>query len=100
MVSEINCSELKQVIKSGEKLVILDVRNDYEHFAHKIPGSILIPLHELANRVLELSQYKDSKVIVYCKAGIRSAAACKFLATQGFTDLVNLVDGASAWHND
>ena len=81
----------------AEQFVLLDVRQPHEHDEGHIPNSILIPLAELPERVSELEVYKHSEVIVYCKAGVRSMMACKYLAAHGFSNLLNLTDGMQAW---
>jgi rhodanese-related sulfurtransferase len=77
-------------------LHVLDVRTPQEVAAGKLPGALHIPIQELEERVRELP--KDGRpTLVYCAAGSRSAAACEFLSTQGFSGLHNLAGGISAW---
>ena len=98
MFKQIYASELKELLEiENTDLVLLDVRQPYEHDEFHIPDSILIPLNELPERLTELEGYKNSPMIVYCKAGVRSAMACKFLAAHGFNDLTNLADGVIGW---
>ncbi|MFI3178616.1 MAG: rhodanese-like domain-containing protein, partial [Methylococcaceae bacterium] len=56
------------VMTSGQKAVIVDVREDDEWNEQHIPGAIHIPLAQLNERLLELKQYKDSPLITQCKA--------------------------------
>jgi rhodanese-related sulfurtransferase len=35
--------------------------------------------------------------LIYCAGGGRSAAACEFLASKGYTNLHNLEGGFGAW---
>jgi adenylyltransferase/sulfurtransferase len=94
-IGEITVEALKQRLDAGEKLFILDVRNPEEYQICKIPGSVLLPLPELAKRVAELP--KGQEMVVHCKSGMRSAKAIAFLQGQGFDKLSNLKGGILAW---
>ncbi len=58
---------------SGENFFLLDVREPYEFEIARIPGSTLIPLGQLADRLGEVPQ--DQKVVIHCRSGMRSAKA-------------------------
>jgi adenylyltransferase/sulfurtransferase len=94
MIPEISVEELKAKLDKKEKFVLLDVREPHEYEIAKIPGSKLIPLGELQNRVGELD--KGSQLIVHCKMGGRSARAVQFLRAQGF-DATNVAGGIHDW---
>jgi rhodanese-related sulfurtransferase len=97
MYDSITASELKQLISEGNQFLFLDVREPYEHAQMHIPGSLLLPLAELSSAIEQLQNYKDQHVVVYCKAGVRSAIACRLLASHGFSQLTNLADGIIGW---
>jgi adenylyltransferase/sulfurtransferase len=92
---ETTVDELKRRLDRQEKLFILDVRNPEEFQICRIPGSTLIPLPELSQRLSELD--KDRELIVHCKSGMRSAKAVHFLREQGFRTVKNLKGGILAW---
>jgi phage shock protein E len=73
----------------------LDVREQSEYDAGRIPGVTLIPTGQVANRLSEIP--KDKPVIVTCRTGNRSAAVTKFLQEQGFTNVHNMEGGIVAW---
>jgi hydroxyacylglutathione hydrolase len=66
---------------------VLDARRDDERAAGGVPGSIHIPIHELADRVDEVP---DGETWVYCGSGYRASIAASILDRSG-RDLV-LVD--------
>ena len=78
-------------------LIVLDVRDQWEYDEGHLCGAILIPLGELATRVSELEPYKDTEIIVYCRAGGRSATGSLFLANQNFTKVYNMEGGITEW---
>lgn len=94
MIPEITVEELKAKLDKKEKFVLLDVREPHEYEIAKIPGSKLIPLGDLPQRVGELD--KTAKLVVHCKMGGRSARAVQFLRAQGF-DATNVAGGINDW---
>lgn len=86
---------LKESLKRGSNLVILDVREPNERNICRIPGSIAIPLGSIVERVKELS--KDADIVVYCHTGVRSERAVRLLREIGFTRVRNLDGGIKAW---
>lgn len=74
---------------------LLDVRTPQETAAGVLPGAQHIPLDQLEERWREVPKGKTT--LVYCAAGMRSAAACEFLSQQGYSDLLNLESGYGGW---
>jgi sulfur-carrier protein adenylyltransferase/sulfurtransferase len=93
--AEITVEALKQRLDRGDQVFILDVRNPEEFQICRIPGSTLLPLPELAQRLSELS--KEKEMVVHCKSGMRSAKAIAFMKQQGYHKLSNLKGGILAW---
>jgi len=85
-----------QALVTGGGARVLDVRSPAETAGGVIPGAILIPVEELEQRFRELPA-SDRPTLVCCAAGARSAYACEFLASKGYTGLVNLAGGMSSW---
>ena len=71
--TETDVNELKRKIDAKEDFFLLDVREPNEFQIGKIPGSTLIPLGEVPQRVNEIP--RDKEIIVHCKMGGRSAKA-------------------------
>ena len=82
---------------TGQKAVIVDVREDSEWKEQHIPGAIHIPLAQLKGRLSELKQYQNSPVITQCKSGRRSAQALEVLKSAGFSKVYNMDGGIMAW---
>jgi rhodanese-related sulfurtransferase/TusA-related sulfurtransferase len=73
------------------KGILLDVRTTREHEPRKIEGSLNIPIHELRNRLNELSN--DKAILVYCEVGYRSYISTRVLLQSGFNDVYELTGG-------
>ncbi|GJQ25133.1 MAG: pyridine nucleotide-disulfide oxidoreductase [Phycisphaerae bacterium] len=74
--------------------VWLDVRTAAEHAAGAIPGSILVPIDELRDRLGELPN--DRPIVTYCAVGQRGYTAARILKQLGF-DARNLSGGYRTW---
>jgi rhodanese-related sulfurtransferase len=80
-----------------QSALVLDVREESEYKAGHILNAKWLPLGNLTARVGELQRYREQPVVVVCRSGNRSAAACALLGKQGFTGAVNLAGGVTAW---
>ena len=95
---EMTVEELKNALDRRVPLFVLDVREPQEFQICRIPGSTLIPLGELSNRLAELPSGPDAPpLVVHCKMGGRSAKAVKLLRDRGYTQARNLTGGILAW---
>lgn len=88
--------DLYRMLATGKPVVLVDVRTESEFAKGHIPGSLLVPLHQLEARVHEIP-INGVPVAVICEHGIRSHSACKFLAEHGVQSLYNLADGMDDW---
>jgi rhodanese-related sulfurtransferase len=71
--------------------LFVDVRTREEFGAGHIPQSVNIPRDELRRRIDELP--KERHLVVVCRSGVRSYAACRVLKHAGFGRLSNLSGG-------
>ena len=76
---------------------ILDVRTPEEWNEFHVPGSTLIPITELANRVAEVP--KDKEVVVVCRSGNRSATGRDILLKAGYPQVTSLAGGLKSWRD-
>jgi rhodanese-related sulfurtransferase len=92
MVREVDVHVAKTMHDRGYALV--DVRLQEEYDELRIPGSQLIPLSQLKQRVSELDAEKE--YLVYCRSGRRSSVATFMLSKLGFR-ATNMAGGITAW---
>jgi rhodanese-related sulfurtransferase len=100
MVRQIGVGELAARIASGEPLVLVDVRQLWEHETAALPGSVWIPLDELTERVDEVEAPDGATVVAYCHHGVRSLSAAVILTQHGLGDVVSLRGGIDAWSRE
>ena len=92
---ELSVEELKARRDRGDALVLVDVREPREWSISDLPGSVKIPLGELAESLAKLS--KDDEIVVYCRTGGRSGNAVEFLVQNGYEKAKNLAGGINRW---
>nr|WP_245803005.1 ThiF family adenylyltransferase [Corynebacterium phocae] len=78
---------------------VIDVRTATERAEGFIPGSQHFPLADIqAGQSPALAPHEPA--VIYCATGVRSAKAVDLLRARGFTDVVSLRGGFSAWEED
>lgn len=90
-VPEIDVDELQAL---GAEVNLIDVRQPDEFEEFRVPGAVLVPLGELAERVDEVPT--DGPVYLICHSGGRSRKAAEALRGRGI-DAVNVAGGTQAW---
>jgi rhodanese-related sulfurtransferase len=94
----ITVEQLKARLDAGEKLNVVDVREDVERADFNIGGTHL-RLGEIQNMAIdEIEDLKDEEVIIYCRSGNRSQQACYMLEHMGFKNTVNVGGGMLQWN--
>jgi thioredoxin len=94
--AELTAPEAKAFIEK-ENPLILDVRTPAEYYSGHIPGAVLIPLQQLADRLSEIENHKEKDILIYCRSGNRSTVAAEILNRDGFKKTHNLRDGILDW---
>ncbi|EGD72818.1 heat shock protein 67B2 [Salpingoeca rosetta] len=91
---------------------IMDVREPSEFEQGHIPTAVNVPLNTLLNSDVDASDPEDAwvggvhlptsdqKVVVYCKAGVRSHLAQVYLASKGWKNCSNYVGSWLQWSQD
>ena len=91
-VLQLTVGEARALLDSGEATA-LDVREPYEWEAGRLPGSLWIPMGQLAGRLDELPA---GPLVVVCRVGSRSGHVADALAARGY-DARNLIGGLEMW---
>ncbi len=75
--------------------LLVDVREPSEFARAHIRGAINVPQGDLLLRIGELP--REGRIVVMCQSAQRSLRAAQFLKQTGFTDVVHLAGGITAW---
>ncbi|MCR5674569.1 MAG: ThiF family adenylyltransferase [Lachnospiraceae bacterium] len=82
-IEGIDPEELARRLGNNEAITIVDVREPHERAIHKFPGTLIIPIGQLARRQKELDPGIDT--VFVCKEGKRSILAIRTLREAGYT---------------
>ena len=96
---DITAQELKERLDKGEKINLIDVREEYEFDEDNLGGE-LYPLGSLPSQIDDLEELQDEEVIIYCRSGARSGRAQQFLEQNGFSNVRNLIGGILAYREN
>ncbi|WP_129718159.1 rhodanese-related sulfurtransferase [Pedobacter sp. SYP-B3415] len=83
-------------MKDSDDVVILDVRSNYEHNLGKFKNAVTLDIEnfrDFPEKINELAQYKDKKILTYCTGGIKCEKASALLLHHGFNDVYQLHGG-------
>ena len=85
--AQISGAEAKALMDSESGYIIIDARTRSEYDQGHIPGAILIPEYEIADRAEKELPDKDQLILVYCRSGRRSKIAAEELVKLGYTNV-------------
>ncbi len=95
MIKSASVTELKQWLQAGEA-VLVDVREPNEYEQGYIQGSVLIPLAGVEADTIP--PFQGRKLVMQCRSGGRSRAACgKLVKSKPDLEVYNLEGGILAW---
>ena len=84
---QINGAEAKALMDRESGYIIIDARTQSEYDKGHIPGAILIPEYEIAQRAENELPDKNQLILVYCRSGRRSKIAAEELVKLGYTNV-------------
>ena len=97
-IAEIETSELRRRLQAGEKLQMIDVREDDEVAQGMIEGAKHIPLGQIPDRLSEIE--KSGEIVIICRNGYRSERACEYLQQLGYEGCTNMVGRMLQWQQE
>jgi rhodanese-related sulfurtransferase len=95
-ISAVEACRMLQEAHAGECL-LLDCRTPEEYATARIQGALLIPMHELSQRVSEIDAWRTRQIIVHCHHGVRSLRVTHWLRDRGYANVSSLRGGIEAW---
>ena len=89
--------EVKQRLDSGAKLLLVDIRQEWEHKTCRIEGATLVPMETMASN-LPLFEAAE-EIVLYCHHGVRSLNAVVWLRQQGIAAR-SMSGGIARWSEE
>ena len=96
-IQETDIHTLKQRMAAGEALTVVDVREDLEFAAKRIPGSVHIGKGVIERDIETQIPDKDTEILLVCGGGFRSALAAEAIQQMGYTRAISVDGGVRAW---
>ena len=94
---ELGPGKVKAMLEAGDDVTLLDCRTEKELAVAGIEGAVFVPMQEIPDRVEELDDYLDRKLVIFCHAGMRSMKVAMFLRDRGFEDVWSMAGGIDLW---
>jgi adenylyltransferase/sulfurtransferase len=100
-IPQLTATEVHALLGSASPPQLIDVREPWEYETAHIAGAALIPMGSIplaiqpGGALAEVA--RDTPMIIQCHHGGRSNQVAHFLATQGFTQVMNFDGGIDAW---
>jgi len=96
-VKEIDIEGYRRIMQSGEPHLLIDVREDHEWEAGHAAGAVHLGKGIIERDIEARAPAKDTKLVLYCGGGFRSALAADNLQKMGYTNAISLDGGWKAW---
>ena len=94
-IRQIDIDGYKKMLAAGEKHLLIDVREDIEFASAHAAGAMHLGKGIIERDIERTVAEKDTRMVLYCGGGFRSALAADSLQKMGYTDVISLDGG---WH--
>jgi rhodanese-related sulfurtransferase len=84
-------------VKKGEKLLLVDVREDNEWAKGRIAGAIHLGKGVIERDIEQVIEDRLGEVILYCGGGFRSALSADNLQKMGYKNVISMDGGWRSW---
>ena len=94
-IREVAVAEALELARDGYR--IIDVREELEWNEGHIPGATLLPLGDIVDRIGDVVPDQDTRLLVHCRVGARSARAVARLGSLGYSNAVSMRGSLLDW---
>ena len=96
-IRETNVAEIKRRLDAGEKIVLVDTREESEWARGHLPDAIHLSKGIIERDVEVRFPNKDAELVLYCGGGYRSALSADNLQKMGYKNVVSMDGGWRGW---
>ena len=96
-IQETNVDEVKKRLDNGEKMTLVDVREDSEWAKGHLPGAIHLSKGVIERDIENAIPDKDTEIVLYCGGGFRSALAGDNIQKMGYKKVLSMDGGWRGW---
>ncbi len=99
-VKETTGLDVKSRLDKGEKLLLIDVREESEFATDHIPGAIHLSKGVIESDIELAVPDLATEIILYCGGGFRSALSAENLARMGYSNVISMDGGIRVWREN
>jgi|ERR1700675_4447212 rhodanese-related sulfurtransferase len=96
-VKEADAAEIKQRLDAGEKMIIVDTREDIEWARGHVAGAIHLGKGIIERDIENTIPDKEATIVLYCGGGFRSALAADNIQKMGYRNVISMDGGWRVW---
>jgi len=96
-VKETNVADVKRRMESGERFLLVDVREDNEWMKGHLPGARHMGRGVIERDIEKSVPETGTKLVLYCGGGFRSALVADNLQKMGYTNVESMDGGWRGW---
>jgi rhodanese-related sulfurtransferase len=96
-ITEVSADEIGARIARGDKLELVDVREESEFAAGRVKGARHLGKGVIERDIEKAVPDPSTEVILYCGGGFRSALAAESLLKMGYTNVKSMAGGWREW---
>lgn len=96
-VKETTVDEVKRKLDHGDKVLLVDVREESEFAKDHLPGAIHLGKGVIERDIEKRVPDMKTPMILYCGGGFRSAMAADNLQKMGYTNVLSMDGGVREW---
>lgn len=96
-VKEADFRDIKKRLDAGEKMIVVDTREDNEWAKGHIPGAVHLGRGVIERDVETTIPDKNATLVLYCGGGFRSALAADNLQKMGYKNVISMDGGWRGW---
>ncbi len=96
-IEEKDVPGVKAMMDAGEEFLLVDVREESEWSAGRLPGAIHLGKGIIERDAEARMPRNDARIVLYCGGGFRSALAADNLQRMGYTNVSSMDGGIRVW---
>ena len=96
-VKETNVADMKRRMDAGEKIALVDVREESEWAQGHLPGAMHLGKGIIERDIEQRVPDTGAKIVLYCGGGFRSALTADNLQKMGYTNVESMDGGWKGW---
>lgn len=90
-------SEFEKLAAEKTDAVVLDLRDAKDFEKSSVENAVNIPMDEFEAKASEKLKDKNQEILLYCNTGNRTSEASQILEKNGYTNVVNSIDGVKEY---